>query len=121
MPRNGCPNCGSVYRPCDDANQVTFSVNTHELRVLLMWAEQWLKCDTGLKALSKLLHAVFDRVADENAKLVMNNDDTIYSISLRLRKQLPDPAPPLTIADEFIALREAGYNIITNHPVADEP
>lgn len=36
-----CPNCGTKSSPCNDANQVTVSINWHELYLLCVWAENW--------------------------------------------------------------------------------
>ena len=89
-----CPQCGSDGIPSSYENQVTVSVNVQELRVLCHWAE--------------------------NYAIKIGAADVIYSIALRLRKQLPKDTP-LTMADEFQELKECGYKFQTNHPAADTP
>lgn len=92
-----CPRCGTRGVPCDYGNQVDVSVNTHELRVLCMWAENW--------AYSK-----------EDV-----DEDVVYAIARRLRAQLGSKDVPLTMADEFRGLKEAGYDFETNHPSGQRP
>ncbi len=89
-----CPNCGSHGTPCSTDNQVTVSINTHELRLLCIWAENW-----GLS---------------------IKSPDVVYGIATRLRNQIGDRAT-LTMADEFAELRKHGISIVTNHPAADQP
>lgn len=89
-----CPNCGSTGVPCAAEDQVTVSVNVHELRLLCIWAENW-----GQK---------------------IETPDVVYGIAARLRKQIPD-GTPLTMADEFLKLRQMGVSFETNHPSGDEP
>jgi hypothetical protein len=89
-----CPNCGSTGTPCSNDNQVNVSINTHELRLLCIWAENW-----GLQ---------------------IGNADPVYGIATRLRRQIGDRAT-LTMADEFAELRKFGVSFITNHPAADQP
>lgn len=93
-----CPNCGTDGVPCHNDNQVTVSINTHELRLLCIWAENW---------------------AGQTEAPV----DVVYAIAARLRKQLPKDKQdlPLTMADEFRALKDAGFDYKTNHPAGDQP
>jgi hypothetical protein len=91
-----CPRCGSKGVPCGYDAQVSISVNTHELRILCIWAENWAGSTD----------------ADE---------DTVYAIAARLRRQLGDNDYPLTMADEFRALKAAGVDYETNHPAGDQP
>src|SRR3974390_2998828 len=37
----GCPKCGSQSVPCDVDKDTTVEVNWHELRILVIWAENW--------------------------------------------------------------------------------
>jgi hypothetical protein len=92
-----CPRCGTDGKPCDYANQLTVSINLHELRLLCIWAENW-----GTKC---------------------NGTDVVYAIANRLRKQFPEKFKdhPLTMADEFKQLKDCGYDFLTNHPAADNP
>jgi hypothetical protein len=69
-----CPACGSQSLPCADADQITASVNWHELHILCVWAENWQrKNDLGR---------------------------TVYAIAKRLEAQFPDK-PRLTLAAEL--------------------
>lgn len=94
---NCCPNCGATGVPCSDAEQVIVSVNTHELRILCIWAENWANTHKDVCV------------------------DAVYGIARRLRKQLGDKDAPLTMADEFQAIKDAGYEFETNHPAGDIP
>lgn len=89
-----CPNCGSKGVPCGVENQVTVEVNTHELRLLCIWAEHY-----GNQ---------------------IKNADVIYGIAARLRRQLPKDLC-LTMADEFGELKRMGFSFETNHPSGDLP
>ncbi len=72
---NGCPSCGSRGAPCSDAEQVTVSINWHELRILAIWAENWQR----------------DRV---------KTSKVVYAIAARLAAQHPGRTP-LTLAGEL--------------------
>lgn len=92
----GCPSCGATSVPCSDDDQVTVSVNWHELRVLCIWAERWAHHSAEQSAL-----------------------DSVYAIAMRLRRQHPDRGG-LTLADEFGALRQAGYAVDVGSELPDE-
>lgn len=89
-----CPNCGSEGVPCATENQVTVEVNTHELRLLCIWAENW-----GNQ---------------------IKNVDVVYGIAARLRRQLSRDLC-LTMADEFSEMKRMGLDFETNHPSGDQP
>ena len=93
-----CPRCGTKGVPCHNDNQISISINLHELRILCIWSENW-------------------------ANTTEAPQDVIYAIAARLRKQLPENKKnvPLTMADEFAALKDAGYDYETNHPSGDQP
>ena len=98
-----CPNCGHTGTPCGDERQVTVTVNVHELRVLCIWAENWAHKHKGS--------------GERNADTM---PDLVYAIAARLRKQLGEhKATPLTMSDEFAAVKAGGFEYETNHP-ADE-
>src|SRR5262245_13890414 len=90
---SSCPHCGTKGLPCSNDKQVTVSINTHELRLLCIWAENW------------------------QAKLDPPST-VVYAIARRLKKQLPE-GTLLTMRDEFQALRDAGFEFTTNHPAAE--
>lgn len=92
-----CPRCGTTGVPCAADRQVEVSINVHELRILCIWAENW--------ALSK-------PSVDENL---------VYAIAARLRRQLGELDCSLTMAEEFQSLRDAGFDFKTDHPAADQP
>lgn len=89
-----CPKCGTTGVPCKHEDQVEVSINLHELRILCIWAENW-----GQE---------------------INGPDVVYSIANRLKKQLPEKTS-LTLADEFIGLKDQGIDFKTNHPSGDLP
>ncbi len=93
---NACPKCGHKGVPCGDENQVTVSVNVHELRLLCIWAENY---------------------AQSISKAGDTYNEVVYAIACRLRRQLPN-GNCLTMSDEFKALAEH-FHFETNHP-ADE-
>lgn len=74
-----CPLCGSSSVPCAWSDQVQVSVNWQELRVLVIWAENW---------------------ARHCAKTTPTMPRTVYRIAQRLRGQHPDRTP-LTLAEEL--------------------
>lgn len=88
-----CPTCKSKSVPCSDKLQVDISINWHELRVLIMWAENWSLKNSG-------------------------NAGVIYGIAERIRLQHPEIKTPLTIASEINAIKdEFGHdNVETNFP-----
>lgn len=87
-----CPHCHTQSIPCSYDRQETININVHELRVLCIWAENYANTNPGVDV------------------------NVVYAIAARLRKQLPGPVVCLTMADEFLQLREAGYDYETNHP-----
>jgi hypothetical protein len=57
-----CPSCGSQSVPCSHADQVSVTVNWHELRVLVMWAEGWQRHHQ----LGRTVYAIADRIAAQH-------------------------------------------------------
>ena len=90
-----CPQCGSKGVPCDDANQVTVSINWHELSLLCIWAERW----------------AIEAVEPSGS----GGRGTVYAIADRLRVQHPDKWP-LTLGGQINQLRDKGYDVKTNIP-----
>lgn len=92
---SGCPDCGTTSMPCNDANQVTVQVNWHELRVLVIWAENYARF-----------------IEDQTPGC----EQTVVSIARRLENQHPDRALdcPLTLAGELrqIADQYPGTEVI---------
>ena len=78
---NACPQCGTKSVPCLDSDQITVSVNWHELHVLGVWAENW---------------------ARERA----HTPGVVYAILARLQEQHPEQ-PPLSLAGEIAQIRQA--------------
>lgn len=100
---SGCPQCGATGVPCGYDKQVNVSVNVHELRILGIWAENYARHSA----------TAHEKPADVNV---------VYAICLRLRKQLAALGhdAPLTMADEFRQLKEAGFDVETNHPSGND-
>lgn len=94
---NACPNCGSTSKPCGDADQVTISVNWHELRVLCIWAERW--------AIEKV----------EPSGDTGGGRGVVYAIADRIAAQNPGRGA-LTLARELNDMRDAGLDVRTNIP-----
>lgn len=90
-----CPNCGTRGIPCAYDEEMTITINLHELRILTYWAERW---SMRLRELG-----------EPNA--------LIYAIALRLKRNNPALAGlELTLADELDSLRQAGIPFQTNLP-----
>lgn len=87
----GCPTCGSQGVPCGTDQDVTVEINWHELRVLVIWAENY--------AASCKRNAGADRSSE---KMPL----TVSAIARRLQRQHPD-LTPLTLAEEIAALPAA--------------
>jgi len=85
-----CPNCGSKGSPCGDEQQVNISINMQELRVLVIWAENWAH--------------------------TFNGAGTVYAIAERIKKQLPAKAKdtPLSLGGEVAQLKRIYGNVFTN-------
>ena len=80
-----CLNCGATGIPCHIEDDVTIKINWHELRILGIWADNWIQRCTG-------------DVADESKKVVA-------AILARIQKQHPKK-DPLTLAGEIKQLQQ---------------
>lgn len=103
-----CPNCGTAGVPCSFINQVTVVLNSHELRLILIWAENhatWMK-----------------RNNPHDDPFNKEGIDVVYAIAARLRRQLK-AGSTLTMHDEFLEIQKRFPNAgtQTNHPAADSP
>lgn len=93
---SACPACGTPGLLCAWSDQVDLSVNWHELRILVMWAENYAR-----------EHARDRSITTDTRK-------TVYAIARRLKAQHPDRAP-LTFAEELGEV--AGeYRMAVNDP-----
>ena len=87
---NKCPNCGTGSLPCAISEDVEIKINWHELRMLVIWAENWAKeCDLKETDSSK-------------EKMLLS----IMTIAQRLQKQFPDKTA-LTLFGEVRDLRKS--------------
>jgi len=84
-----CPSCGSDGTPCAIKDDVQAVINWHELRILVMWAENY---ESAIVAK--------DPVANANSKGV------VAAIAGRLARFRPDGAGPLRFAEEFAELQD---------------
>lgn len=94
-----CPNCGTKSYPCLWEDQVDVSINWHELRVLIMWAERWWNSNVAKTDTSKM--------------------NPIFTIAERIRRQHPERCQesPLTFAGEVQQVVDAfGNNVQHNVP-----
>lgn len=98
-----CPGCGDTGVPAASDDMVTVKITWHELRCLVMWAEQWAYAVAKQREEGKRMQRV------------------IYGIADRLTLQHQD-ARPLTMAGEIAQIREAfgPYNIET-HGIPEPP
>lgn len=83
----GCPECGSQGVPCDVVKDTTVEINWHELRILVIWAENWAQHHARLKT---------DHSSEKMPR-------TISAIARRLQAQRPDFGH-LTLSGEIAAL-----------------
>jgi hypothetical protein len=59
----GCPSCGSTNPPCADEDQVTISINWHELRILGIWAENYANSiEEKNPGSTKVIYQITDRI-----------------------------------------------------------
>jgi hypothetical protein len=63
----GCPACGTESLPCDPKNDITVKINTHELRVLTMWATWWAQEKCSLAA-QKTVACIVQRLSKQTSK-----------------------------------------------------
>lgn len=83
----GCPECGSQSVPCDTKKDVTVEINWHELRILVIWAENWVQQHARKKT------------DDSSEKMPV----TVTAIARRLQGQHPSLGH-LTLSGEMAAL-----------------
>ena len=92
-----CPKCGNTGIPCSPKEDVIIKINWHELRILVIWAENWAnKIDKDCATKPAV---------------------TIVCIARRVQNQYPDKTP-LTLTGEIQQLRndKTLSNIETNIP-----
>ena len=103
----GCPKCGSQGVPCGVEKDTTVEINWHELRILVIWAENWAQ------------HCKRQRSDDSSEKM----PKTVTAIARRLQAQRP-AFGSLTLSGEIAALpadlAKAGIEIgsIETHNIA---
>jgi hypothetical protein len=87
-----CPKCKTKSLPMNPVNDVTINVNTHELRILGIWAENYaVSCD----------NKHLDDVNHESMK------ESVNLICDRIYKQLPESLKtPLTLSAELKDLQK---------------
>ena len=90
--KSACPNCGDKGVPMSPDQDVTLSINWHELRVLSLWAERWA-----------LKHS------ENNPEMLK----TVYAIASRLQEQCPS-LTPLTLTGELKELKKQYPSMETN-------
>lgn len=60
-----CPNCHTNGIPCIWENQRVISINWHELRILVMWAENWARD----KQLGRTVFSIANRIETQEPEL----------------------------------------------------
>lgn len=81
-----CPACGSQSVPCANANQVDVSINWHELRVLVIWAENHQRD----KQLGRTVYAIADRIAAQHPERAKACALSLAGELGQLAQQFPD-------------------------------
>lgn len=92
-----CPACGTKGVPCAWGDQVAVSINWHELRVLVMWAENYA------------------RAYGDAPGVTTNMRAAVYAIAKRISDQHPE-AGPLTMASEVAELAREVGNVSVSDP-----
>ena len=96
-----CPNCDTKSIPCNYSNQVNIEINTHELRILCIWAERY----------------ALDNLDSKPDGYSGGGSGVVYSICDRLREKngsLEEMA--LTLRDEIGEIKETFPGTETNFP-----
>lgn len=72
-----CPSCHTNGVPCSWENQRLISVNWHELRILVMWAENWARAHQ----LGRTVYSIANRIEAQEPKLA---EDSPLSLAKEL-------------------------------------
>ncbi len=93
----GCPKCGTTSLPHDTDNDVTVVINTSELRILGIWAENYAV-------------SVDNQHLDDAHREPLK--DAMTRILAKLHKQLIALGKdvPLSMSDEMAEIRKAGHD-----------
>lgn len=83
-----CPKCGSIGIPCAPADDVDVKINWHELRILVIWAENW---------------AAMPRDDPRRGPIPLSH--TVKAIAKRLQEQYPTRVA-LTLSGELAELSD---------------
>lgn len=86
---SACPACGSKSVPCAIAHDVTPTINWHELRILVMWAERWEENFTST-----------------GSERDLASRGAVAAIAGRLMRFRPEGAPGLRFADDISELQD---------------
>lgn len=99
---SACPTCGTANTPCAFENQFTISINHQELRILIIWAENFVQ---SLKELDQ------HRAAK-----------TLNAILNRINKQLPTNKQVMSLSNEINDLKKmlGPDNVQTNFVNLDD-
>ena len=89
-----CPACGDPGIPMSPDNDVSISINWHEIRILTIWAEFW---------------------ANHNKDKHPSMIDAVFAIAAHIQDQFPDKGP-ITLSGEIREVKDAfPDNKITVH------
>ncbi len=94
---NCCPYCKTKSKPCDPENDISIKINSHELRIIFMWASGYGRREDDKK------------LDDPNWESLSK---TVDIIAERVKKQFPPNLQDmcLTWTDEVKALEKSGLN-----------
>ena len=87
--QGSCPSCGTHAVPISSDDDVTVKINWHEIRVLGIWAENY--------------------IGQVQGEAGAQGQATIRAIARRIRAQFPERSP-VTLSGEVAALQAAGYD-----------
>lgn len=96
---NGCPKCGTRSIPCADEDQVTLSINWHELHILVLWAENWQRAHPD--HCGRVVYAIAKRIAAQHpTRGALTLAEELGELARSYELSVTDPALRQDIAEQ---------------------
>jgi hypothetical protein len=116
---DACPACGTRGLPCTDSDQVMVSVNWHELRVLVIWAENYAgkQVDQQGKQLAKVVLSIARRIEDQHPDRALALP---LSLAGELRQLMDEHPQTQIISGNGLAERVEGFQRINDLCAEDD-
>lgn len=94
---SACPSCGSQSVPCGWKNQVTVTVNWHELHLLAVWAEHWQRQNE----LGRVVYAIARRLEGQHpGRTPLTLAGELGEVAKRYELGVTDPALRRDVAEQ---------------------